>query len=160
MRDNAHGFRFAAAYDKDNLKLYVSLDQVFSIWVIPFHAAPVSLTTVLDLETEPADRVQKTGSGSNMVQAGGKTRYYIQKQEDLYQTSEFIKFVMPYGGQLLVFMWHAFASLFSILGVFVLWPIMWAEERGYFDHHDRIANDAREGVAEALNGHVPELKMK
>ncbi|KAL4916182.1 hypothetical protein BDW62DRAFT_110135 [Aspergillus aurantiobrunneus] len=143
----------SVAYDKENLKLYVSIFQVFSIWIIPFHAAPVSLTTVLDLTTDPGE------DGKGSTQTDGKERYYIQKQEDFYQTSEFIKFVMPFGGQLLVMMWHAFASLFSIIGVFALWPIMLGEDRGYFNNNYRFVNNAREGVVDALNNHVPELKV-
>ncbi|EAA62499.1 hypothetical protein AN5339.2 [Aspergillus nidulans FGSC A4] len=131
------------AYDKDKLKLYLSMHQVFSIWIVPFHTAPVALVTVLDLATDPGDERQES--------AGGKKQYYIRKQEDFYQTSEFIKFVVPYGGHMLVMMWHAFASLFSIMGVFLLWPVMWAEERGFFDHHYRIANGAREGVVEYMS---------
>ncbi|KAL3434526.1 hypothetical protein BDV09DRAFT_169640 [Aspergillus tetrazonus] len=138
------------AYDKDKLKLYLSMHQVFSIWIVPFHTAPVTLVTVLDLATDPGDGRQES--------AGGKKQYYIRKQEDFYQTSEFIKFVVPYGGHMLVLMWHAFASLFSIMGVFLLWPVMWAEERGFFDYHYRIANGAREGVVGALNNHVSNLK--
>ncbi|KAL4778971.1 hypothetical protein BJX76DRAFT_342102 [Aspergillus varians] len=147
----------SVAYDKENLRLYVSMFQVFSVWLIPFYSAPVSLTTVLDLTTDPSGQ----GWGEDSAQGDGEKRYYIRKQEDLYQTSEFIKFVMPYGGHLLVGMWHAFASLVSIIGVFVLWPVMWAADRGYFEYHYRVANGAREGLVEALNSlnsHVPDLK--
>ncbi|KAL4952279.1 hypothetical protein BDW69DRAFT_168082 [Aspergillus filifer] len=136
----------SVAYDKDNLKLYVSMHQVFSIWVIPFHTAPVNLTTVLSLTTD--------------ADADGEKRYYITKQEDLYQTDEFIKFVVPYGGQLAVLMWHAFATLFSIMGVFVLYPVMFAEERGWFNHNYRVANKAREGAVDVLNNHLPDLKVR
>ncbi|KAL4798454.1 hypothetical protein BDV19DRAFT_357022 [Aspergillus venezuelensis] len=136
----------SVAYDKDNLRLYVSMHQVFSIWVIPFHTAPVNLTTVLSLTTD--------------ADADGKKRYYITKQEDLYQTDEFIKFVVPYGGQLAVLMWHAFATLFSIMGVFVLYPVMFAEERGWFNFNYRVANRAREGFVDVLNNHVPDLKVR
>ncbi|KAL4908601.1 hypothetical protein BDW74DRAFT_175283 [Aspergillus multicolor] len=138
------------AFDKENLKLYISMFQVFSIWVVPFHVAPVTLTSVLDLSTDPGDGREDDG----------KKRYYIQKQEDLYQTSEFIKFVVPWGGHALVLMWHAFATLFSILSVYVLYPVMWAEERGYFNYHYRIANGAREEVVHALSNHVGDLKVR
>ncbi|KAL4926401.1 uncharacterized protein BDV17DRAFT_269771 [Aspergillus undulatus] len=143
----------SVAYDEQNLKLYVSMFQIFSIWVVPFHTAPVSLTTVLTLTTDPGEETK----GS--IEVDGKKRYYIQKQEDLYQTSEFIKFVVPYGGELLVLMWHAFATLFSIVGVFALWPVMVAEERGWFNADYRVANRAREGVIDVLNNHVPDLKI-
>ncbi|KAL1954740.1 hypothetical protein VTO42DRAFT_740 [Malbranchea cinnamomea] len=63
---------------------------------------------------------------------GDRELYYIVSQEDLYQTSEFIKFVMPYGtGSILVLFWHVFALVFSVLGVVVWWPVVYAEERGW-----------------------------
>ncbi|KAL2810015.1 hypothetical protein BJX63DRAFT_331399 [Aspergillus granulosus] len=139
----------SVAYDTENLKLYVTIFQVFSIWLIPFHRAPVTLTTVLDLTTDPGDE--------RATAAQGKKRYYIKKQEDFYQPSEFIKFVMPIGGHFVIMMWHAFASLFSIAGVFLLWPIMWAEDRGYFNYSH--SQEAREGFVDALNNRIPDLKV-
>lgn len=143
----------SVAYDKENLKLYVNVFQIFSIWLVPFYSAPVTLTTVLDLTTDPGEEKKDVARGNRAK------RYYIQKQEDFYQPQEFIKFVMPFGGSLLVAMWHAFASLFSIIGVFALWPIMWAEEKGFFNYNYRVANGAREGVVEVLNNHVQDLKV-
>ncbi|KAL5344081.1 hypothetical protein BJX70DRAFT_7633 [Aspergillus crustosus] len=142
----------SVAYDKENLKLYVSIFQVFSIWLIPFHVSPVHLTTVLDLATD-------SGESYSSRNKDDKTLYYIQKQEDFYQPQEFIKFVVPYGGHFLVVLWHAFASLFSILGVYALWPVMWAEEKGWFEYQARPATGARNGVVELLNDHVPDLKV-
>ncbi|KAL2837770.1 hypothetical protein BJY01DRAFT_220580 [Aspergillus pseudoustus] len=139
----------SVAYDKENLKVYVTIFQIFSIWLIPFHRAPVTLTTILDLTTDPGDEREVAPEGSK--------RYYIKKQEDFYQPSEFIKFVMPIGGHSLIMMWHAFASLFSIAGVFLLWPIMWAEDRGYFNYAHSQA--AREGIVDAMNNRVPDLKV-
>ncbi|KAL2817497.1 hypothetical protein BDW59DRAFT_152557 [Aspergillus cavernicola] len=148
----------SVAYDKQNLKLYVTIFQIFSIWLIPFYSAPVTLTTVLDLTTDQNPGARKgTVSSPGVVEK--KRYYYIQKQEDLYQPSEFIKFVLPFGvGHWMVMMCHAFASVFSILGVFALWPIMWAEERGYFDYFYETRKGAREGVVDALNNHIPDMK--
>lgn len=109
--------------DENNLKLYVTLHQTFAIWLIPFHVSPVTLTTVLNLTTDPGD-------GRNLID-GGKPRYWISKQEDLYQVSEFVKFVAPHIGHLLVFAFHLFATLFCILGTVVLAPILWLEDEGY-----------------------------
>ncbi|KAL4891135.1 hypothetical protein BDV59DRAFT_203853 [Aspergillus ambiguus] len=71
------------AFDKDHLKLYVNISQVFSIWAVPFHSSDVTLTTVLSL----TERVDGAMPGANGNQSG-KTRYYIARQEDLYQTSD------------------------------------------------------------------------
>jgi hypothetical protein len=58
--------------------------------------------------------------------------YYISSQEDMYQTSEFIKFIVPFGiGATLVAIFHFFATLFCLAGVLALWPVTWAEEKGY-----------------------------
>lgn len=57
--------------------------------------------------------------------------YYIASQDDLYQTSEFVKFVLPFGiGTAVVLVWHVFATVFSVLGVLVWWPVVMLEERG------------------------------
>ncbi|KAI9373454.1 hypothetical protein BJX61DRAFT_502640 [Aspergillus egyptiacus] len=146
----------SVAYDKQNLKLYVTIFQIFRIWIFPFYSAPVTLTSVLDLTTETGEM---KASSSNPAEEEGKKRYYIQKQEDLYQVSEFIKFVVPFGiGHMTVMMWHAFASFFSIFGVFALWPIMWAEESGYFDAFYATRRGLRDGVVDALNGSGPGLR--
>lgn len=50
----------------------------------------------------------------------------------MYQTSEFVKFVMPYGiGVYFVLFWHVFATVFSVLGVAVWWPLVMIEDRGW-----------------------------
>jgi hypothetical protein len=109
--------------DAETLKLYVHMSQIFSIWIVPFHVAPVTLTTVLDLTTDST----KSSTPTN----GARHLYYIAKQEDLYQTSEFIKFILPHVGHWLVLGWHLIATFFCLIGVTLLWPILWMEENGY-----------------------------
>lgn len=111
------------AFDEANLKLYLSLSQIFSVWLIPLHVCPVTLTTVLDLTTE-------AGDASSLVN-GDHRFYYIAKQEDLYQTSEFVKFVIPHFGHFLVVVLHAFGTLFCVLGAIICSPVAWLEEKGY-----------------------------
>ncbi|KAJ5174174.1 uncharacterized protein N7482_000051 [Penicillium canariense] len=98
----------SVAFDETHLKLYVHMSQIFSIWIVPFYVAPVTLTTVLDLTTDQAQ--------SNAPTNGNRTLYYIAKQEDLYQTSEFVKFVLPHVGYWLVLVWHLIATFFCVLG--------------------------------------------
>ncbi|KAF2807896.1 uncharacterized protein BDZ99DRAFT_68391 [Mytilinidion resinicola] len=94
----------SVAFDKQNLTLYVSISQVFKLFIIPFYKAPVSLVTLLQLERRDK-------------------KYYIANQNDLYQTDEFVKFVAPWGGALLVQLWQLMATLFCVLGVWLLWPL-------------------------------------
>ncbi|KAJ4303293.1 hypothetical protein N0V90_002186 [Kalmusia sp. IMI 367209] len=100
----------SVAYDESNLLLYVNITQVFGIWVIPFHRARVNLTTVLKLRRNRGD---------------GK--YYIQSQNDLYQTDEFVKFLIP-PSWIIVWLWQFWATAFCLLGAAALWPITWAEQ--------------------------------
>ncbi|KAJ5190163.1 uncharacterized protein N7498_009148 [Penicillium cinerascens] len=133
------------AFDEDHLKLYVQMSQVFSIWIVPFHVASVTLTTVLDLTTDS----KKASSSAN----GARPLYYISKQEDLYQTSEFAKFILPHVGHWLVTSWHLIATLFCLLGVTLLWPMLWLEENGYLP--GRIAQG---NLAYNIDRKVSEIK--
>lgn len=113
---NAHvcwekrSWRARLAFDEPNLLLYVQLFQIFRIWVIPFYYAPVELTTVITLEHNQED---------------GK--YYIAKQNDLYQVDQFMKFLVP-GSWVLVLLWQFWATFFCIIGVILGVPITWVEE--------------------------------
>ncbi|KAJ5538915.1 hypothetical protein N7494_008394 [Penicillium frequentans] len=133
----------SVAFDEQNLKLYIHMSQIFSIWIIPFHVAPVTLTTVLDLTTDSSQSHDD------------HPLYYIKKQEDLYQTSEFIKFVLPHVGHWLVSAWHLFATFFCIIGVFALWPMLWLEENGYLP--GRIAQG---NLAYSIDRNIADIKQK
>ncbi|EFQ89154.1 hypothetical protein PTT_14695 [Pyrenophora teres f. teres 0-1] len=100
----------SVAFDETNLVLYVTISQIFRIWAVPFYYAPVRLTTVLNLRHSPS-----------------MEKYYIEKQEDLYQTDQWIRFILP-GCWLLVWLWHAWATLFCLLGTYLLYPVTWIEE--------------------------------
>ncbi|OJJ50106.1 hypothetical protein ASPZODRAFT_128710 [Penicilliopsis zonata CBS 506.65] len=110
------------AFDEQNLKLYVTLSQIFSIWIVPFHVSPVTLTTVLTLTTGQ-------DGASQSLPNGEKRLYYIARQDDLYSTSEWIKFLIPHIGHWLVMIGQLFATIFCVMGVFVLYPVMWLEEK-------------------------------
>ncbi|KAL6707845.1 hypothetical protein ACN47E_003745 [Coniothyrium glycines] len=101
----------SVAFDETNLILYASVFQIFRIWWIPCYYAPVHLTCVLRLEQNPRD---------------GK--YYIKAQDDLYAVDQWIRFLLP-GGWVLVYMYQFWATVFCVLGVVVLRPVSWAEER-------------------------------
>ncbi|PGH23579.1 hypothetical protein AJ80_02359 [Polytolypa hystricis UAMH7299] len=115
----------SVAFDSHTLTLYVSLSQTFYIFIIPFYKAPVRLTTILSLTTTPP-------SSSSSSSSQRKPLYYIAAQNDLYQTSEFIKFVAPFGiGVTAVAIWQFFATVFCVLGSWVLCGVTWAEEKGW-----------------------------
>ncbi|KAJ5544463.1 hypothetical protein N7461_006767 [Penicillium sp. DV-2018c] len=134
------------AFDENKLKLYVNMSQIFSIWVVPFHVAPVTLTSVLDLTYDSV----KSDATTN----GDHRAYYISKQEDLYQTSEFIMFIMPHIGYWLIYGWHLIATLFCVFGVALLWPILWLEENRYIP--GRFLRGGN--VAYDMEKKIPEIK--
>ena len=95
--------------------LYLNITQVFKVWFIPFYAATVNLTTVLQLIQ--GSRTRRTVPESD--------KYYIQSQEDLYQVDEFVKFFLPFHiGTTIVAFWHWIATWCCIIGAIVLGPVM------------------------------------
>lgn len=54
-----------------------------------------------------------------------KKKWYITKQNDLYQVDEFIKFVLPSLGlgPLLVWIWHTFATWACVIGAAIGVPL-------------------------------------
>ncbi|KAM5445120.1 hypothetical protein MaudCBS49596_007848 [Microsporum audouinii] len=154
------------AFDYENLLLYVTISQIFRIFIIPFYTAPVTLTTVLQLveieeQNSPVQQrrkvpvVELTNSNTDLLASppesvssssaqddeltvaavqpakSSKPLYYIASQNDLYQTNEYIKFIVPYGiGSTLVLFWHFFATVFCVIASFIFWPIAWVEEKG------------------------------
>jgi hypothetical protein len=56
-----------------------------------------------------------------------KPKYYIAKQDDLYQVDQWIRFIAP-GGWMLIWLWQAWATIFCVVGTVLLWPITWIEE--------------------------------
>jgi hypothetical protein len=121
--------------------LYVTLHQVFSIQFLPFHKSHVSLTTVLHLtklQTFPTEVSSHEVKASQRTD--GYSRYYITSQNDLYQTSEFAKFVLPWFGlgTIGVMLCQFTATVFCIVGAVLGWPITWLEENFGWNRERRI----------------------
>jgi hypothetical protein len=120
--------------------LYVSMHQIFSIQFLPFHKSHVSLTTVLHLtklQNFPSATSQHEVKVSQ--QTDGRSKYYITSQNDLYQTSEFVKFVFPWFGLATfgVMLWQFIATFFCIIGAVLGWPITWLEENVFGKNRER-----------------------
>ncbi|KAL9053427.1 MAG: hypothetical protein Q9162_004797 [Coniocarpon cinnabarinum] len=113
-----------SAYDQQNLILYVTIFQVFSIFFVPFFKAPVELTTVLKLK-----------KASN-------NKYYIASQNDLYQTDQFFKFFSWPFGSIFVTTFQLLSTLVCVVAAVAFWPISWWEEHG-----TEVRNEAHQDVA-------------
>jgi hypothetical protein len=97
-------------YNQKSQILFVEINQIFSLFFIPFYKSNVHLTTKIHL-----------------VQLGNG-KYYIQSQEDLYQLNEVVKFFWP-GGATIIWLWQIFATILCILGALILAPMTWMEQR-------------------------------
>lgn len=92
----------STVFDEKTNTLYVKINQVFSIWLIPFHRAPVQLVTVLQLEPVSANGAASSsssnGSANNQQQqprvdgatTGGQGQQNHEQQltETLYDAAE------------------------------------------------------------------------
>ncbi|OAP65255.1 hypothetical protein AYL99_01227 [Fonsecaea erecta] len=75
---------------------------------------------------------------------GDGTKYYIQSQNDLYQTTEFIKFLVPWGiGVFLVITWQFCATMFCVIGTKVYDLLMWAPHKLYRQHFEVFSNNEK-----------------
>jgi len=149
----------SVSFDERNMVLYVGMSQIFAIWAVPTHRSEVTLVTVLHLTTEykppgytsghdSAAHHRENGNGRLEKKSGGadKTKYYITSQNDLYQTDQFIKFVLPWIW-LVVPLWQIIATFFCVVGSYLFYPVTWLEEN-FQDQFVRVErppewNDAR-----------------
>jgi hypothetical protein len=144
--------------------MYVSVRQVFRLWFVPFYKAPVKLVTVLQLvqgqahadgsfacrsltDSNGKSKSSEDTSANHEDERNGepdKPLYWIQSQNDLYQTTEWIKFIAPWGfGVLAVVLWQFFATTLCVLGVKAWNSVSWLRKEistdGYevFDNNDQ-----------------------
>jgi len=105
----------SVAFDSKNDIMYVSARQRFTIFVFAWlgYKADVALTAKLNLKSKDDE--------------SGMKRYYISHQEDLYQSTEFMKFAwflwMP------VWLFQIWAAIFCVLLSWLGTPMTWWEER-------------------------------
>jgi len=95
----------SVSFDQRQQILYVSMSQVFKYFFVPFYRPNPSLVVVLHLFHD---------SDTN--------KFYIQKQEDLYQFNEWIKFSTP-GGAIIIGLLQWVSTFISVLGAILLSPL-------------------------------------
>lgn len=124
-------------YNAETQTLFLQLHQIFHLFFVPFFAPTVNLTTILHLtpSTPRVSGCHSTGSSEGRR----RTKYLIKHQEDLYQSTEIVKFFWP-GGTKIIGFWRLVATVLCILGAMVFAPMTWMEEWGWFGN----GKDARE----------------
>ena len=134
------------AYDEANLVLYVNISQVFAIWFVPFHRSPVTLTTQLQL-------VKRTSPNATHPTDSSSQQYFIQSQNDLYPVDQFVRFFAPWGiGDAVVYLWHFWATLFSVILSLLFQPFTRLMERW--------AEGEVEGIPKMIAGGVESIEMR
>ncbi|KAM0275890.1 hypothetical protein ACHAQH_007322 [Verticillium albo-atrum] len=136
----------SAVHDQKQNLLYLQITQAFTFFFLPIYTPRINLTTVLHLDHLPAPENAHTSGGLLPIRNGsgspgpeneavgvpgngsaGKERYFITAQEDLYQTTEWLKFLVPWVGAPLMGLWQLFATLISVVGAVVLAPVSWLD---------------------------------
>lgn len=90
-------------------------------------SAAVDTSDVVDAATgKPERRLAQPASNTAAVSVGGGggRRYRIDKQEDLYQVNEFLKFVAMTPGAVVFGWWQVFSTVLCLLGVLLLGPVV------------------------------------
>jgi len=108
-----HAHIHSAVLDQKTSTLYVSMSQSFNMFFFPkwFWNPEVSLVTVLSL-----------------VHDTETNKYWIQSQQDMYQSNEFVKFLGPVLNLLVIF-WQLFGTFMSIGMALVLTPVTMVEQK-------------------------------
>lgn len=130
----------SAVFDQRTSTLYVSINQTFALWFVPFYKAPVHLTTVLKLAQRTNWDSSETVGRNNITEgrepaplAGPgqeRARYFIESQEDLYQVNDFLNFVLPGVGPLAWFAWQVYATVLCVFGSLLFLPLYLVLNRG------------------------------
>lgn len=130
----------SVCFDEQNMVLYVGMSQVFAIWAIPTHRSEVSLVTVLHLTRDPPSTQLSIEHGASRKENGalkkktdGGGKYYITSQNDLYQTDQWIRFVLPWVW-FVIPLWQFVATLFCVVGSYLLYPVTWIGENVLENH--------------------------
>ena len=85
---------------------------------------------MLQLTRDPEGLGRSRWQLEREVPKDARCKYYIQSQNDLYQTSEFVKFAAPWGlGASAVILWGFIATFWCVVGALLGWPVTWAEQR-------------------------------
>jgi len=109
----------SAVFDQKTGLLYVTINQTFALWFVPFYKAPVRLVSVLRLtHHQPQPSYAQAAAVDH-----DKGKYYIASQEDLYQVNDFVNFLMPGVGPALWWLWQVFSALLCIVGSLVFLPL-------------------------------------
>ncbi|KAB8299137.1 hypothetical protein EYC80_001246 [Monilinia laxa] len=144
-------------YNSETQTLFVQLHQVFHLFFVPFFAPTVNLTTVLHLT--PSQRSSSSSDTAGSSESRRRTRYLIKHQEDLYQSTEVVKFFWPGGTQIIGF-GRLIATLLCIVGAIAFAPITWMEEWGWFGNGKDVKERANtnEDEVNGVNGSKREKK--
>jgi hypothetical protein len=122
----------SVAWDRQQNIMYVGVRQIFSIFPAQLlgYEADVRLVTKLTLDFDEVER-----------------KYIISSQEDLYQTTEFAKFVW-FGIWRVVWLGQILSTLVCLILATIFAPISWIEER----HQIREASDTHNNLPPITNG--------
>ncbi|QSZ29243.1 hypothetical protein DSL72_003755 [Monilinia vaccinii-corymbosi] len=127
-------------YNSETQSLFVQLHQDFHLFFLPLFATTANLTTIISLTPSPASSPSSDAAGSS--EGRRRIRYLIKHQEDLYQSTEIVKFFWPGGTQIVGF-GRLVATLLCIVGAMAFAPITWMEQWGWFGNGKDVKEKGR-----------------
>lgn len=156
--------------------LYLSIHRSSKMTIMPFCKEGASSVSVFKLTRDPTpvpqykseQTVQQSGeddsgessSSSKTSKAvatkakdhngqSGQTavkKYYIQSQNDLYQSSEWMRLVLPYGiGAIFSMTWQFLVTILCVVGAVLGRPITWLQENVFGGNMERVQRDEVRG---------------
>jgi hypothetical protein len=102
----------------------------------PSYAAVASFSSA----STASELAQHQQQGRSKASQPGPKRYLIAKQQDLYQTTEFVKFVGLAPGSAVAGFLQLFATLFCLIASFVMSPVdkaVWPAKGGNGTEHGK-----------------------
>lgn len=137
------------AFDKKQNLLYATIRQTFTIWIVPFSLwqANVQLVCLLNLECLEVDGNKQPLVNQGAMNGVPAKRYFIRGQQDHYQVNEFLKFILPWGGSVVWYLWQLFATLLSAAGVALFWPVT-----SFYESSPALQRNYRQGTLKNGNG--------
>ncbi|GAW20157.1 hypothetical protein ANO14919_096540 [Xylariales sp. No.14919] len=130
----------STSFDEKTNSLYATIRQTFTVWIVPFSLwkANVKLVCLLQVKLLPIDENKQPllppaepehHIGNNDPAPSPEKRYFIQGQQDHYQTNDMLNFIAPLGASALCYIWQLSATFLCIVGVTLLWPVTSVYER-------------------------------
>ncbi|CCX30415.1 hypothetical protein FPQ18DRAFT_2297 [Pyronema domesticum] len=160
----------SVAFDEPRRRLYVTSNQIFTLWVFPWIRVPATLVSVLDLECyqrSDGDIIQGRTRSRNSSDFRGSSEefsedeelWYVKEQKDLYQFEEWVGFLPVWGilaRHTILFGKHLVGYLCAVMAWVFIWVGILCDRKG---RQDLRVDDSALGLVHRFERRVM-MKMR